>query len=121
MDRHEAVRRALGIRLDATNQLAVVGITDNLSSACDKIDRSRPDVIILGLHSSSGDELANIVQSIRTLPDGSGVVIVLAPYVDALQRDLFMAAGAKRYLLKHINSQQLIQEIEAVAAKPASV
>jgi DNA-binding NarL/FixJ family response regulator len=120
VDKHEAVRRALGIRLDATNNLAVVGIAENLATASEKIRRLRPDVIVLGLHSSSGEEMNKMVLSIQTLPDSPAVIIVLAPYVDAVQRDQFMAAGAKRYLLKHINSQKLIQEIEAVA-NPATV
>jgi DNA-binding NarL/FixJ family response regulator len=60
--------------------------------------------------------MACVVRVVHQLSSTATNIIVLAPYADAVERELLLNAGAKRYLLKHINSDQLIQEIEAVVA-----
>jgi DNA-binding NarL/FixJ family response regulator len=121
VDRHEAVRRALSIRLNAPNHLEVVGAVDNPHVAAAQIELERPDVILLGLHSATDQELFSMANAVREMSCASAVVIVLAPYADAVEREVLLDAGAKRYLLKHINSNQLIREIESVAPRPANV
>jgi DNA-binding response OmpR family regulator len=80
----------------------------------------QPDVIVMGLHSTSDEELFATAVAVREMTDGSAVVIVLAPYADVMEREILLGAGAKRYLLKQINSNQLIHEIEAVAPRWAN-
>ena len=121
INRHKAVRRALSIRLGVHNQLNVVGATADANQALAQMTLFRPDVIILGLQNGSDDELIQTVLAVRDMVARTAVVIILAPYVDAVERELLLQAGAKRYLLKHINSQQLIQEIESAASASASV
>ena len=115
IDEHEAVRRALRIRLSVTDHLQVVGTYANPLEAAAQIRDEQPDVIVMGLHSVSDEELFSTAIAVRDLTHASAVVIVLAPYADVMERELLLGAGAKRYLLKHINSNQLIHEIEAVA------
>jgi DNA-binding NarL/FixJ family response regulator len=81
----------------------------------------RPDVIILGLQNGSDDDLIQTVFAVRAMVAETAFVIILAPYSDAVERELLLQAGAKRYLLKHINSQKLIQEIESVASAGANI
>ncbi len=121
IDRHEAVRRALSIRLNAPEQLEVVGVAADSNAAADQIRNRRPDVIVLGLHSSSDEELYEMASDVHDMSNESAVVIVLAPYADAVEREVLLDAGAKRYLLKHIDSDQLISEIESIAPRPANV
>ena len=75
-----------------------------------------PDVVILGLTNGTDEELKQTARRVHEIAESAVVVIVLAPYADTVERDLLMQAGAKRYLLKHINSPKLIHEIEAVTA-----
>ena len=46
-------------------------------------------------------------------------VIILASYVDDFERALLLQAGARRYLVKDINSAELIAAIEEVAREGA--
>ncbi len=112
VDGHDAVRRALCIRLNVPAHFDVVGDAPTLEKAADLVRAVRPDVIVLGLHRSSEEEMNETVRSVSSLANRVAVVIVLAPYADALERERLLNAGAKRYLLKHINSDQLIKEIE---------
>jgi DNA-binding NarL/FixJ family response regulator len=121
IDGHEAVRRALGMRLNAPAHLEVVGVADDPLLAIELLPVEKPDVIVLGMHHSSDEERAKAVDAVREMSRSSCSVLVLAPYVDAVERELLLDAGAKRYLLKQIDSNQLIREIEMLAARPANV
>lgn len=115
IDKHEAVRRALRIRLSAPAQLDVIGAAADPREALDHIRISRPDVIVFGLQNGSDEDLFQTVMAVEDLVKETPVVIVLAPYIDTVERELLLQAGAKRYLLKHINSMNLIYEIELAA------
>ncbi len=119
IDKHEAVRRALRIRLSVTDHLQVLGTFADPASAEKALRSEIADVVVLGLHSASDEELFSTALAIESLTHDSTVVIVLVPYADVMERELLLGAGAKRYLLKHINSNQLIHEIEAVAPRRA--
>ncbi|MDX1413022.1 MAG: response regulator [Candidatus Promineifilaceae bacterium] len=112
IDKHEAVRRALRIRLSVPNHLEVVGTFSDPDTAVFQKVALKPDVIILGLQNASNEDLYKTALAVRELVTDSAVVIALAPYIDAIERELLLQAGAKRYLLKHINSKELIREIE---------
>ena len=114
IDGHEAVRRALRIRLSVPKHLEVVGVAPEPVAAAEQIRSRRPHVILLGLHTSSDEELAKMARAVHEMANEAAHIIVLAPYADAVERELLLNAGAKRYLLKHINSDQLIREIESV-------
>jgi DNA-binding NarL/FixJ family response regulator len=119
IDRHEAVRRALRVRLSVPQQFEIVGASPNTDAAAKQIQKKQPDVILLGLHTASDEELAHTVNAVQEMASMAAIVIVLAPYADAVERELLMKAGAKRYLLKHIDSDQLIREIEIMVASTA--
>ncbi|MEZ4519053.1 MAG: response regulator [Chloroflexota bacterium] len=124
---HPAVRAALSQRLNATPQLEVLTATSSVAAALSWLELQNlsalpsesPDVIILGLQSADDDDLLFTVQEIRELLQYQAAVITLAPYADETERMLLQAAGIKQYLLKHINSNQLIQEIQKAAFEDA--
>lgn len=123
---HPAVRSALYKRLSATPLLEVVESVGDISAALswmeplDPAARAHiaPDVIVLGLQSGNDSDLFYTVQEIKSLIRYPAAVVVLASYADEVERVLFQTAGVKCYLLKHINSQQLIREIQKAAAEP---
>lgn len=117
VDRHEAVRRALRIRLSSPAQLEVVGVAANPDEALNHMSILHPDVVIYGLQNGSDEELFLTAIAVRDMVKETPVVIVLAPYIDTVERELLLQAGAKRYLLKHINSVELIEEIELAASE----
>lgn len=120
IERHPAVREALCKRLSATPQLEIIEAAANVASALSWIGpHHEPDVIVLGLQNGSELDLLETVQEVRRLVRHPAAVVALAPYADEVERILLQTAGVKSYLLKQINSQQLIREIQKVAADSA--
>jgi CBS domain-containing protein/CheY-like chemotaxis protein len=82
----------------------------------------KPDVILLEPKPADGrDDPQRITtfEHIRreTANGHPTAVIVLTSYIDEAEREAALRAGARRYLLKEIDSDRLIAEIEAVAAE----
>jgi DNA-binding NarL/FixJ family response regulator len=106
----------LRIRLSAPAQLEVVGVASEPDEALELVSIAKPDVILFGLQNGTDEDLFLTAIAVRSMVKLAPTVIVLAPYVDSIERELLLQAGAKRYLLKHINSNNLIQEIELAAS-----
>jgi CheY-like chemotaxis protein len=120
VERHMAVRRALRKRLSATADLDVLAAVQDPAAALSYLEHdgngtAGPDVILLGLQSGSDEELFATLEIVHQMTRCPAAVIVLAPYADEVERLLLQQAGASRYLLKHIDSYRLIQEIQAAA------
>jgi DNA-binding response OmpR family regulator len=83
---------------------------------------TRPDVVLLGLRTQ--DELrdtAPIQRLSSELATFGASLIVLTTYAVDEERMQIMDAGAKRYLLKNIDSRRLIAEINALVPKAPAV
>lgn len=126
---HPAVRSALCKRLSATPQLEIVTTVGDVSGALSWMEpqdidasvavRETPDVIVMGLRNGTDSDMLDMVQEIRSLKRHPAAIVILAPYADEVERVLLESAGVKRYLLKQINSQQLIGEIQTAALEEA--
>lgn len=119
IDENPAVRQALETRLRAFSQIELLAVARDFQEGTRMARELHPDVILLEpkvryaygqdpiLHL---DKLANG----RTPHSHSPGIIVLTSYMDEAEREAAIQAGARRYLLKHIDSTQLVAEIEAV-------
>ncbi|HMT20586.1 MAG TPA: hypothetical protein PKE20_04965 [Promineifilum sp.] len=121
VEQHAAVRRALRKRLSATPQLDVIAAVSEpaealayLSSPAARGSVCASTVVLLGLQNGSDEELFRILDIVEQMAR-SAAVIVLAPYADEVERLLLQQAGASNYLLKYIDSDRLILEIEAAS------
>ncbi len=114
IDEHEAVRRALATRLSSTISIEVVGTAQDID-ATELSCSGNSDVALLGLKSSMDVDFDATIGTVESLTEAGTAVIILTPYADAIERELVLHAGAYRYLLKDINSPQLISEIIEVA------
>lgn len=114
IDEHEAVRNALATRLGSTPSIEVVATVHNFSQQGMTYDGSA-DVALYGLKSSSDADLDATIAVVEDLTCRGTAVIVLTSYADDIERELLLKSGAYRYLLKNINSNQLIAEILEVA------
>lgn len=109
IDEHEAVRQALVSRLQQTGELEVVGSTGSSEEGVLQVEALRPNVVLLETKRSDGMGLETCRRIARSHPDT--MVIVLTSYDDEEERQAAYMAGATRYLLKDIDSAQLLREI----------
>ena len=114
IDEHEAVRQALTTRLSSTASIEVVGTAQDIYLP-ELTLSGYSDVALLGLKSSSDLDLDATIGTVERLTKAGTAVIILTSYADDMERELVLQAGAYRYLLKDINSPQLISEIIEVA------
>jgi two-component system response regulator DevR len=109
IDEHRAVRQALVSRLQQTGELEVVGSTGSTEEGILQVEALRPNIVLLETKRSDGAGLEICRRIARSNPDTS--VIVLTSYEDEDERQAAYMAGATRYLLKDIDSAQLLCEI----------
>ncbi|UCG25468.1 MAG: response regulator transcription factor [Chloroflexota bacterium] len=118
VEEHLAVRRALAARLDSFSHIEVVATAPSFAEGLEKVGRCQPDVILLEL--KGAPELVNPVGELNKAIAGHPAgIIVLTSYADDDEREAALQAGARRYLLKQIDSARLLNEIEAVASEVA--
>ncbi|RMG94654.1 MAG: response regulator [Chloroflexi bacterium] len=111
IEEHPAVRQALAQRLSSSARVAQAWTADSLREE-DWPLTGWPDVVLLGVGSRGSRDLAGALALVRRLVARGTAVIVLSSFADDLEKELFLQAGAKRYLLKDINSEHLLAEIE---------
>ena len=120
IDEHPAVCEALAARLGSVASIEVVGAQSVFQDGLDCLGTAKPDVVILELKWKSDGDTEPLVAIARKLAGDATAVIVLTSFVDEAERNRVIQAGARRYLLKDIDTRRLIDEIEAVAAEAAS-
>jgi two-component system response regulator DevR len=118
IDEHEAVRQALVSRLQQTGELEVVGSTGSSEEGVLQVEALRPNVVLLETKRSDGTGLETCRRIARSHPDT--MVIVLTSYDDEEERQAAYMAGATRYLLKDIDSAQLLREILSSNPSPCN-
>ena len=120
IDEHIAVRRALAARLASFSRVDVVATACNIHEGVDRAQRLLPDVVLLELKGKGGQKSDPVGEMKKALGNHPSGVIVLTTYADEDERQIALRAGAKRYLLKHIDSASLMAEIEAVVNEVAN-
>jgi DNA-binding NarL/FixJ family response regulator len=119
IDEHLVVRQALATRLNAYAHIEVVATARSFQEGLERARAFQPDVILLETKGASSLQPDPVGEMSRVLGDHPAGIIVLTSYADDSEREAALQAGARRYLLKHIDSARLLSEIEAVAAETA--
>jgi DNA-binding NarL/FixJ family response regulator len=97
-------------RLQQTGELEVVGSTGSSEEGLLQVDALSPNVVLLETKRSDGVGLETCRSIAHSHPDTT--IIVLTSYVDEEERQAAYMAGAARYVLKDIDSAQLLREIQ---------
>jgi len=121
IDEHPAVCRALTLRLDAVPSVDVIGSVCDFDQGLTCARALRPDVILLEIKGRCDNAARSLRAIARLAAQRSAGIIVLTSYLDEMERDGAIKAGAVRYLLKDIDTERLVTEIEAVASEPLIV
>lgn len=117
IDDHLAVRQALAQRLSSVPSIQLLATAATIAEGLQKIGSLRPVIVILETKSQNEIGPVHLNTILDLIADPHIAVIVHTTYFDEIERAIALQAGACRYLLKDINSAQLIAEIEAVASE----
>jgi len=112
VDDHEVVRQGLRALLESNETIDVVGEAGTAADAVRRVGYDGPDVVVMDVR----------------LPDGSGVdacreirsrwpdirVLMLTSYADEEALVAAIMAGAAGYVLKRINSDELVRSVQRV-------
>jgi DNA-binding NarL/FixJ family response regulator len=117
VDDHPAYRRGLGLMLAGAGDITVVGEADTGERALEQAAALTPDVILMDLRMPGLD---GIEATRRLTRSGSAAaVVVLTMFQDDDSVFAAMRAGARGYLLKGAEQDEIIRAIRAVAAGEA--
>lgn len=109
VDEHSAVREALAERLERAASLDVIGHCDRAEEAVLAVGSNHANVVLVETKRSDGMGL-EILRQISAMSHAP-LVLVLTSYPSQWEKDAARRAGAKGYLLKDIDTDELIRHI----------
>lgn len=109
IDSHLSIRQALGQRLSYVPGIDVIGTAGGSRDGVAQVRAAHPDVVLLELKLADGGGMETLRAILAERP--SPRVIVLTSYLDDVERQAALKAGAEQYLLKDIGSERLAEEI----------
>ena len=118
-DDHTLFRQGLRHLLAEHPRLKIVGEASSADTAVEAAQRLKPDVILMDLHMPGGGG----IQATRILHTEMPDIGVLVLTVSENEEDLLAAlrAGAKGYILKTSDFDQLLRSLDTVAAGQAAL
>ena len=120
VDDHEMVREGLRVSLSRAPHIRVLGEAADGESAVALAERRKPDVVIMDVRMPGMDGIETTKLLAARVP--STAVLIFTAYDDRTQLTRGLDSGARGYILKEANSEQLVRAIEKVAAsEPGSV
>lgn len=119
-DDHTLVRQALGQMLRTETDMMVVDEVENAEEAVQHCKSLEPDVVLMDIHMPHGSEGIDATRQIAEAVPNTRVIMLTMERQDEY---LFEAikAGAKGYLLKNADSDELLKAIRDVASGEATL
>jgi DNA-binding NarL/FixJ family response regulator len=116
-DDHPAFRAGLRLMLTDVEDVEVVGEAPTGAVAVQVASELRPDVVIMDLRMPDVDGIEATRRLLRTDPDIAVVVVTMFEDDDTVFAA--MRAGARGYLLKGADQEEILRAIRAIAAGEA--
>jgi DNA-binding NarL/FixJ family response regulator len=116
-DDHPVVRAGLAALLESLPDITVVAVAANGREAVKEVVLHRPDVAILDLQMPEKNGFAAIGEIARAVPDVA--VLVLTMFDDEDSVFAAMRAGARGYVVKGAEQEEIARAVHAVAAGEA--
>jgi DNA-binding NarL/FixJ family response regulator len=112
IEEHTQVREALAERLSKIEGVELVGWAGDAQVAIGEMEKLRPQVILIESKREDGLGLELVRQAARATWNPR--VVVLTTYEVAWERRAVRRAGAQEYLLKEIDSAELLKRIQSL-------
>jgi DNA-binding NarL/FixJ family response regulator len=117
VDDHPAFRRGVELMLAGVDDIVVVGHAETGQRAVDLAAEAAPDVVLMDLRMPGLDGIEATRRISRT--DDAPAVVVLTMFQDDDSVFAAMRAGARGYLLKGADQDEIVRAIRATAAGEA--
>ncbi|GAC56832.1 putative two-component response regulator [Gordonia hirsuta DSM 44140 = NBRC 16056] len=117
VDDHALLREGLRALLERQDGIAVVGEAGTYEAALAEVAHTRPDVVVVDLKLSVGTDYAGmrlIEELRRSVP--TCAVLVLTTFLDDDLVVRAVRAGARGYVVKDVDTTELVRAIRALAA-----
>lgn len=109
VDNHELARHGLANHIATHEDMTVVGLAADGEEALALCASTKPDVVVIDLHTPPMDSLSVTRDVVRYYPGTH--VIVMTLFMDETKHQEVLAAGAYRYLLKGNPIRELLLAI----------
>lgn len=109
VEQHRAVRQALVDLLGQMGDVSLAGSSGDISTARQEIERQKPQVVLLETKRPDGQGLT-LLNTLASLPQRPRI-LVLTSYPTNGEREAAIRAGADAYVLKDIDTQELMHLI----------
>lgn len=104
-DDHPLIRTGFSMAFEDDRRVNIIETADNGFDAIEKIERTRPDIVLMDIDMPGLSGVAAIRELRKKFPDM--LIIVLSTYNDRSYIDDSMEAGANGYVLKTIGIDAL--------------
>ena len=112
VDDHEVVRLGLRVLLEQSDHFEVVGEANNAKEAVEIAGKFRPDIVLMDIRLPGASGIEACEEITQLYPEVR--VVMLTSYAEDEMLFSAIRAGASGYLLKQINSEDLIRSLESV-------
>jgi DNA-binding NarL/FixJ family response regulator len=112
VDDHEVVRLGLKALLEHHQQFEVVGEAGSAREAIERTDSLKADVVIMDIRMPGMSGIEACEEIVNRFPETK--VIMLTSYAEDEMLFSAIRAGASGYILKQIDSEDLVKALEAV-------
>ncbi len=114
VDDHAIVREGLRVMLDAEPDVTVVGEAADAATAQLVVSETKPDLVLLDLRLGADERSGlDLCATLRAGHPDVGVLVVTTFLSERLVIDA-IRAGAQGYVLKDVDSEQLVKAVAAV-------
>jgi DNA-binding NarL/FixJ family response regulator len=114
VDDHAILRDGLRLRLQREPNLAVVDEAGNATEAYARIEKSKPDIVIMDLDLPGADGLAATREIAQRWPNLK--VLILTGRNEPVEIETVLKSGAAGFIRKEDASNELVRAIEVVSA-----
>jgi DNA-binding NarL/FixJ family response regulator len=111
-DDHPLFRKGMTALLDAVDGMDVVGIAGNGAEAVERAASLQPDVVLMDLQMPEGGGIAATREILHLSPAVRILVVTLFEDDDSVF--LALRAGARGYVLKDADEEEMVRAIQAV-------
>ena len=112
VDDHEVVRQGLKVLIDSQDDLEVVGESGDVENATRQVGYHSPDVVVMDVRLPDGTGVEACREIRSRWPDVK--VLMLTSYADEEALVSSIMAGASGYVLKRIDSEDLVDAVRRV-------